>query len=75
MNDRPLYISKRTVKSLGQEYRIYPNRLELQAWVLLHTMVVPAIVRFKAADLYVSKSHPARVKLESDIAGKIGGAG
>lgn len=42
MNDAPLYVSKRTGKNLWQEYRIYPNRLELQSWLLFHTVVVPA---------------------------------
>jgi hypothetical protein len=42
MNDTPLYQSKRTVKSLWQEYRIYRDRLELQSWFLLHTLIVPA---------------------------------
>jgi hypothetical protein len=37
-----LYKSKRTVKNLWQEYRIYRDRLELQSWWLFHTMVVPA---------------------------------
>ena len=41
MNE-PLYTSKRTAKSLWQEYRIYPDRIELQSWILLHTIVVPA---------------------------------
>jgi hypothetical protein len=42
MNDMPIYTSKRTGKSLWQEYRIYPDRLELQSWFLFHTIVVPA---------------------------------
>lgn len=42
MNDAPLYISKRTGKNLWQEYRVYPDRLELQSWFLIHTLVVPA---------------------------------
>jgi len=42
MNDTPLYTSKRTVKSLWQEYRIYRDRLELQSWALFHTIIVPA---------------------------------
>ncbi len=41
MNDAPLYASKRTAKSLWQQYRIYRDRLELQSWVLLHTVVLP----------------------------------
>ena len=42
MNDIPIYISKRTGRSLWQEYRIYRDRLELQSWFLFHTVVVPA---------------------------------
>jgi hypothetical protein len=42
MNGSPIYISKRTGRSLWQEYRIYPDRLELQSWFLFHTLVVPA---------------------------------
>jgi hypothetical protein len=42
MNDTPIYTSKRTGRSLWQEYRIYPDRLELQSWLLFHTVVVPA---------------------------------
>jgi hypothetical protein len=41
MNDTPLYASKRTARSLWQQYRIYRDRLELQAWILFHTVVVP----------------------------------
>ncbi len=42
MNGTPLYISKRTARSLWQEYRIYRNRIELQCWLALHTLVIPA---------------------------------
>ena len=42
MNDSPIYISKRTTKSLWQEYRICQDRLELQSWFLFHTIVIPA---------------------------------
>ena len=42
MNGTPIYISKRTAKSLWQEYRIYRDRLELQSWFLFHTIVLPA---------------------------------
>ena len=41
MNDTPLYTSKRTAKSLWQQYRIYRDRIELQSWILLHTVVLP----------------------------------
>ena len=42
MNSAPIYVSKRTGKNLWQEYRIYPDRLELQSWFLFHTVVIPA---------------------------------
>jgi hypothetical protein len=42
MNDTSLYTSRRTAKNLWQEYRIYRDRLELQSWFLLHTLVIPA---------------------------------
>jgi len=42
MNTPPLYTSKRTAKSLWQQYRIYPDRVELQSWFLFHTIIVPA---------------------------------
>lgn len=42
MNDTPIYTSKRTGRSLWQEYRIYRDRLELQSWFLFHTIVILA---------------------------------
>ena len=39
MNDTPPGASKRMGRSLWQQYRIYGHRLELQSWVLLHTVV------------------------------------
>ena len=42
MHDTPLHLSKPTGKSLWQQYRIYRDRLELQSWFLLHTLVIPA---------------------------------
>ena len=41
MNVTSLYASKRTARSLWQQYRIYRDRLELQAWILFHTVIVP----------------------------------
>jgi hypothetical protein len=41
MDETLIYSSKRTLKSLWQQYRIYTDRLELQSWFLLHTVVVP----------------------------------
>lgn len=37
----PVYISKRSFKNTWQEYRVYPNRLELQFWLGLQTIVIP----------------------------------
>lgn len=40
--EQPLYVSRRAAASLWQEYRIFPGRLELQAWILFHTVIIPA---------------------------------
>jgi hypothetical protein len=37
-----LLVSRRTAASLWQEYRIFSDRLELQSWILFHTVVSPA---------------------------------
>ncbi len=42
MDELPLYVSKRTAKSLWPEYRIYSDRVELQCWTAFHTLVIPA---------------------------------
>ncbi len=41
-SEQPIYVSRRTPASLWQEYRIYPDRLELQFWLCLHTCIIPA---------------------------------
>jgi hypothetical protein len=38
----PIYKSRRSGKNLWQEYRIYPDRVELQSWLLFHTITIPA---------------------------------
>ena len=38
----PVLVSRRTPASLWQQYRIYSDRLELQSWILFHTIVIPA---------------------------------
>lgn len=38
----PVLVSCRTPASLWQEYRIFSDRLELQSWILFHTVVIPA---------------------------------
>lgn len=40
--EQPVYVSRRTPASLWQEYRIYPDRLVLRAWILFHSVVIPA---------------------------------
>ena len=40
--EQPLLVSRRTAARLWQEYRIYSDRLELQSWILFHTIVIPA---------------------------------
>ena len=40
MNDRPLYASRRSWRSLGKEYRVYPDRIELDTW--FGRKVIPA---------------------------------
>jgi hypothetical protein len=40
--EQPILVSHRTPASLWQQYRIYPDRLELQSWFLFHTVVIPA---------------------------------
>lgn len=37
----PVSISERTLKNFWQEYRVYPDRLELQSWISFHTIVIP----------------------------------
>jgi hypothetical protein len=37
----PVYISKRAFKNFWQEYRVYPDRLELQFRLGFHTIVLP----------------------------------
>jgi hypothetical protein len=40
MNDAPIYTSRCTLKSFWQEYRIFPDRLELDS-LLFGTMKIP----------------------------------
>ena len=42
MNGAPIYVSKRTAKSLWQEYRVFQDRIELQSWFPFHTLVISA---------------------------------
>ena len=38
--DDLLYVSKRSLRNLWQEFRIYKNRLELQSWLLFRTFII-----------------------------------
>jgi hypothetical protein len=40
--EQPVHVSRRTPANLWQEYRIFSDRLELQSWILFHTLVIPA---------------------------------
>jgi hypothetical protein len=63
-SEEPFYVSPRSSRSIWQEYRIYPDRLELQCWVAFHTLVIPAeeIIEIEVrppiviADLFRGKS-------------------
>ena len=37
-----LHVSKRSLRNLWQEYRIYKDRLELKSWLLFRTLVIPS---------------------------------
>lgn len=70
----PVYISKRSFKNTWQEYRVYPDHLELQFWLGFHTIVIPfenirAIeIRppFSAGDLFRRKSFAFSFPLKVD---------
>ena len=73
-DQRPIYVSPRSLRSLWQEYRIYPNRLELECRVALHKLVIladeiieieirPALV---FADLFRGKSFAYSFPLKMD---------
>lgn len=38
---QPLYISKPSARSLWQEYRVYPDRLELRFWIFFKILIIP----------------------------------
>jgi hypothetical protein len=40
--DSPIYVSERSARNLWQDYRVFPDRVELQCWMLLRTFVIPA---------------------------------
>jgi hypothetical protein len=38
----PIYVSKKSAKNFWQDYRIFPDRIELRCWVLFTTFIIPA---------------------------------
>jgi hypothetical protein len=38
----PIYESERSAKNMWQDYRVFPDRVELRCWILLRTIVIPA---------------------------------
>ena len=38
----PIYVSQRSAKNMWQDYRVFPDRVELRSWILLRTLVIPA---------------------------------
>lgn len=75
-DQKPIYVSPRSFRSLWQEYRIYPDRLELECWIALHKLVIPAteIVEieirppFVPVDLFRGKSLRYSSPLKMDCA-------
>ena len=59
---KPLYISGPTARSLWQEYRVYPDRLELRFRIFLKTLIIPVekIVQLKVVSSESKKKekHP-----------------
>ena len=73
-NQRPIYVSPRSLRSLWQEYRIYPNRIELECRIACHTLVIltDEIVEMEVrpplvfADLFRGKSFAYSFPLRID---------
>ena len=38
----PIYVSEKSAKNCWQDYRVYPDRIELRCWVVPKTFVIPA---------------------------------
>ncbi len=41
-HDSPIYVSEKSPKNLWQDYRVFPDRIELRCWILLRRFVIPA---------------------------------
>lgn len=42
MHDLPIYVSERSAKNLWQDYRVFPDRVELRCWAIFSRFVIPA---------------------------------
>jgi hypothetical protein len=38
----PIYVSQRSAKNMWQDFRVFPDRVEIRCWFLLRTLVIPA---------------------------------
>ncbi len=41
-NDSPIYVSEKSGKNLWQDYRVFPDRIELRCWIVFKTFVIRA---------------------------------
>jgi hypothetical protein len=72
----PIYVSPRSWRNLWQQYRIYPDRIELECWFALHTLIIPAEgilnvevrPRLVVADLFRGKRFAYSFPLKMDLA-------
>jgi len=51
----PTYVSERSLKNFWQDYRVFPDRVELRCWMLFRTFVIPA------EDILDVEVHPASI--------------
>ncbi len=40
--DVPIYVSEKSAKNFWQDYRVFPDRIELRCWIVPKTFVIPA---------------------------------
>jgi len=52
-NDSPIYVSEKSAKNLWQDYRVFPDRIELRCWIIPKTFVI------RAEDIVDIKINPA----------------
>jgi hypothetical protein len=41
-SDSPIYVSEKSVKNLWQDYRVFPDRIQLRCWIIPKTFVIRA---------------------------------